>query len=117
MNILKEWQRMCRAMSNEDDVCSYDCPIWGNCPITCESIESIAEIDIKDMEREITEWAKANPLKTYLEDFKEKFPNAPGGYLPGGLCRNAVYTGQIKCCYADIDDMSCLKCWNRPMED
>ena len=49
MNILKEWQRMCRAMSNEDDVCSYDCPIWGYCPITCESIESIAEIDIKDI--------------------------------------------------------------------
>ena len=75
MNILKEWQRMCRAMSNEDDVCSYDCPIWGNCPITCESIESIAEIDIKDMEREITEWAKANSPKTCLDDFKEKFPN------------------------------------------
>lgn len=76
MNILKEWQRMCRAMSNE-----------------------------------------AHPGKTYLEDFKEKFPNAPGGYLPGVLCRNAVYTGRIECCYADIDDMSCLKCWNRPMED
>ena len=114
MNILKEWQRMCRAMSDEDDGCLCACPIVGNCPITSESI---TEIDIKDMEQKIRKWAEEHPRKTYLEDFKEKFPNAPGGYLPGGLCRNAVYTGRIVCCYADIDDMNCLKCWDRPMED
>lgn len=114
MNILKEWQRMCRAMSDEKDDCLRDCPIVGTCPITSESI---TEIDIEDMEQAIRKWAEEHPRKTYLQDFKEKFPNAPGGYLPGGLCRNAVYTGQIECCYADIDDMSCLKCWNRPMED
>lgn len=71
MNILKEWQRMCRAMSNEVDDCSWDCPIVGNCPITSESI---TEIDIEDMEQEIAKWAKANPLKRVLMTSRRSFP-------------------------------------------
>lgn len=63
MNILKEWQRMCRAMSNEVDDCSCDCPIVGNCPITSESI---TEIDIKDMEQAIRKWAGGTACKDVL---------------------------------------------------
>ena len=113
MNILKEWQRMCRAMSDEKEVCSYDCPIAGNCLITCESIESITEIDIEDMEQKIRKWAEEHPRKTYLQDFKEKFPKANEDRIPGWCCVEVIYKENREC----VPDRNCVDCWNRPMED
>lgn len=110
MNILKEWQRVCRAMSDENDDCLRDCPIVGNCPITSESI---TEIDIKDMEQKITEWAEAHPVKTYLQDFKEKFPKANEDRIPKWCCVEVIYKENREC----NPDRNCEECWNRPMED
>ena len=110
MNILKEWQRMCRAMSNEVDDCSWDCPIVGNCPITSESI---TEIDIKDMEQAIRKWAEAHPVKTYLQDFKEKFPKANEDRIPKWCCVEVIYKENGEC----DPGRNCVDCWNRPMED
>ena len=110
MNILKEWQRMCRAMSDENDDCLRDCPIVGTCPLTTTG-EHFTEIDIKDVEREITEWAKANPLKTCLDDFKEKFPNMRQTMEPWP----SIHPWNLG--YDVPRDMKAKEAWYLPMEE
>ena len=110
MNILKEWQRMCRAMSDENDDCLRDCPIVGTCPLTTTG-EHFTEIDIRDMEREITEWVKANSPKTCLDDFKEKFPNMRQTMEPWPN----IHPWNLG--YDVPRDMKAKEAWYSPMEE
>ena len=110
MNILKEWQRMCRAMSDEKDDCLRDCPIVGTCPLTTTG-KHFTEIDIKDVEQEITKWAKANPLKTCLDDFKEKFPNMRQTMEPWP----SIHPWNLG--YDVPRDMKAKEAWYLPMEE
>lgn len=54
--------------------------------------------------------------KTYMEDFFEKFPNAPRD--PNGeprICPDKIYVGA-----KNVDaacDVGCVECWNREMEE
>lgn len=55
--------------------------------------------------------------KTYMEDFFEKFPNAPR-YPEGGepeVCLLKIYAGIKDGC--DMYYTSCSDCWNREMEE
>lgn len=58
----------------------------------------------------VEQWAKEHPLRTYAQDFFEKFPNTAKDYngLPL-LCKRHVYGGE--CTY------NCPACWNSPMEE
>lgn len=52
-------------------------------------------------------------IKTYKEDFLEKFPNAPlerQEDIPVA-CRETIY-GRCYC-----PQGGCIKCWNEPMEE
>lgn len=48
-------------------------------------------------------------IKTYREDFEEKFPNA---YVDISLCVNKIYYNNDGCRCPGI---SCKECWNRDM--
>ena len=102
MNILKEWQRICRNY-----VC-VDCPIKEVCPNTNEFP---ANIDMDLLEREIMEWAKANPLKTCLDDFKEKFPNMRQTMEPWP----SIHPWNLG--YDVPRDMKAKEAWYLPMEE
>ncbi len=59
----------------------------------------------------IDKWCAEHPQKTYLQDFKGKFPKAKmgsNGCPP--LCRKDIY-GEISCKY------SCENCWNEVMPE
>lgn len=99
-----------------------DCAIWcSDCPlqgfqngkmVTCN--ELIAEHPEKAVEI-VEEWSRENPVKTMMDDFFEKFPNAP-----------KMQYGNPKCCpfscgYGEYDKCRndpkiCLECWSRPLE-
>jgi hypothetical protein len=62
----------------------------------------------------VQEWAEEQPAKTILDDFFEKFPNAPTtafGYPI--ICPHHVgYSENEDWC----EDERCLDCWSRPLE-
>ena len=58
----------------------------------------------------VEQWAKEHPLRTYAQDFLEKFPNASTDYdgTPTS-CKRYIYGG--------ICRGGCLDCWNSQMEE
>lgn len=101
VKFIKERLRMCDSFNVNDCI---DCPIEKDC------VDTEPELMVKVVE----EWSKANPQKTMMQDFFEKFPNAPK--LTNGcpkICPDNIYGHDyIKICTND-----CPQCWNRPLED
>ena len=66
----------------------------------------------------VKEWGEKHPVKTMLQDFKEKHPDAPmtanGTPL---ICPDQIGYGDRNpdACKTPADDR-CLKCWGRLME-
>lgn len=111
IELVKAKQRMCRTIA------CCDCPLSMqnndekvNC---CEYTMTHPE----ETEKILIKWVEEHPQKTILQDFLEKYPNAPMGK-----------TGLPKACSADLGYYdsgcpydgsigSCEECWNKPMED
>ena len=78
-----------------------------------------SKADINGILKLLDDWAAANPVKTYAQDFFEKFPEAPKD--PRGVPRCCPFD----CGYSVSDDCindkgmnsDCVACWNRPMPD
>ena len=106
VKFLKEKQRMCKSVT-------YSCV---GCPLyKLKEHETIGCTTIlQDYPEEAVElvewWAQVHPVKTYAQDFFEKFPNTAKDCngLPL-LCKRHVYGGE--CTY------NCSACWNEPMEE
>ena len=68
----------------------------------------------------VNDWCDEHPIKTYMSDFLEKFPD----YIrdeygaPAGLCPDGLYGNCVRClCDGDVaDNVVCIDCWNQPME-
>lgn len=101
--IVKDYGRFCKGQ----DSCKT-CPLasaW-----RCKSVRNINE------EYPIIEsWIAEHPVKTYLIDFREKFPNG-----------NEDFPLIVRCCVASFygegarpehcEGFDCKKCWNREMK-
>lgn len=62
----------------------------------------------------VKQWAKEHPVKTYAQDFFEKFPNARKAKTGRpAVCREQIYNIEGTACIAG----PCTECWNEPMED
>ncbi|MGM9917584.1 hypothetical protein [Anaerotignum sp.] len=62
----------------------------------------------------VQKWAEEHPVKTMMQDFFEKHPNAPRKGLGEPIpCISTLgyKTEGAKCCE------SCFECWNRPLEE
>ena len=66
----------------------------------------------------LTKWDAENPVKTMMDDFFEKHPNAPkneNGSPTLCPCQcGYVLASRENCEYANGD---CLKCWSRPLQE
>ena len=104
MKFIMTRNRMCEA----NGTCS-SCPINRH-SIRCDCV-GISESKLKEMMEIVEQWGKEHPVKTYKDDFLEKFPNADR-YEAGHpvSCRNIIYG--LGSCASD----SCEDCWNKPME-
>ena len=108
---LQQKKRMTKV--GQDGYCSIVC---SNCPLshqhngtgyTCFQLERLnSERAIAIVEK----WAKEHPLKTYAQDFLEKFPNAKRTDGIPIACKITVYGGET-CVH------NCPDCWNEPMEE
>ena len=68
-------------------------------------------------EKILIKWAEEHPVKTMLQDFLEKYPNAPKDKEVGTPNVCAFNLGYIKEQDCRNYDYSCEKCWNRPLGD
>lgn len=62
----------------------------------------------------VDKWVKEHPVKTYMQDFFEKFPNAPkekGGEPK--TCIQNIYSNVV---ISGRECRSCSMCWNKEME-
>lgn len=101
MASIKDLKRMCEMQE-----CDADCPLW-------REDKSCLPDDLPDNADEIVDkWAAEHPVKTYAQDFFEKFPNAARDHngLPG-VCWKQVYGGGKDCPFDE-----CIECWDREMD-
>lgn len=112
VEFIKEYFRLCET--HEDCV---------NCPFTKEEVDVPCDLISKNAEKIVSivkQWAEEHPQKTIMQDFFEKFPNAPKSKfnhptLCPGNCGYNNETPSYEICKKFNED--CLKCWSRPLED
>lgn len=104
---LKEKKRMCKTKRCEE------CPLYSEdelgITVYCDGLQ---EEHLEKAVEIVEKWSKENPQKTILQDFLEKYPNAP-----------KECTGEPHICpcnlgyeeYMDCEE-NCFDCWNRPLE-
>lgn len=109
VEFLKHYKRMCRSTGQ----------YCVGCPLSMEG--SICRNWIQNNPEEavaiVQKWAEENPVKTFMSDFFEKFPNAPKNELgfPDEACPYML--GYDDCCsFTPAKEEYCLRCWSRPLE-
>lgn len=101
MSSIKDLKRMC----NKYDSCD-------GCPLSEIRLCTTANFP-DNIEELVDKWVKEHPVKTYAQDFFEKFPNASRD-IDGTpkTCWGHVY-GNEKYCSSD----DCTECWNREVKE
>ena len=89
-----------------------ECPLN---PIECD----YDKFDLNGVLRFLDDWDAAHPVKTYAQDFFEKFPNAPKSSVgtPKACPYNCGYCADSGCVFDSNRSSDCIACWNRPMPD
>ena len=108
LKFIKEFYRMCDYYSG--GFCK-GCPRKEepSCDSSTMSDEELAKLII-----DVEKWSKEHPLRTRLQDFLEKYPNAyicESG-LPSACCNSLGY-----CDGCDDAKNICEVCWNMPVEE
>nr|DAR47201.1 MAG TPA: antirestriction protein [Caudoviricetes sp.] len=104
MATIKDLKRMCDTYKD-----CHECPLNDTC---CDGSVSALPDSADEI---VDEWASEHPIKTYLQDFSEKFPKAPKGEEgTPKICPHQIYPE------ISADDRcpeDCLRCWNQEMEE
>lgn len=110
LTFLKEYSRMCNSYVSEWNC--HGCPRATEA--TCE-ITDLGPEGIKKLISDVDQWSKKHPQKTRLQDFLEKYPNAPvdGNGTPQACCEHLGYC--TKSC--DPFELTCKDCWDIPIGD
>lgn len=108
VEFLKQRHRMC-----DMETCD-SCPASFLDECDCDSKDIVELVEI------VEKWAQDHPRKTMMQDFFEKFPNAPRTVdgLPFPCPFECGYSKNNNCPFGKnnpLDD--CSKCWFRPLED
>ena len=90
------------------------CEAYNNCercPLSCKSYAPPYELP-DNSDEIVDKWVKEHPVKTYMQDFFEKFPNAhkDDDGTPK-LCIKCLYGDEFEC-----PEGGCKKCWNLEMK-
>ena len=109
VKFIKEYSRLCNTYKN----CTK-CPFRENpCGTDCEWTLGLEEEIVSTVEQ----WSQSHPQKTMMQDFFEKFPNAPKAKdgMPRMCPEDCGYKESNE--YCDDIKFGCLKCWSRPLEE
>lgn len=100
IEFLNKHSRMCKYYEG----CT-GCPIQAFC----------FDTDPEEMVNAVEKWAKEHPQKTIMQDFFEKFPNAPKN--KNGEPMTCPYNcGYGNFCCEQVSGI-CYDCWSHPLED
>lgn len=120
VKFIKEKIRMCNYYAERNEMKCGDCPLKTelypfdkNCTLSYYDKEHTSKI-VAIVEK----WSQENPEKTILQDFLEKYPNAPLNEegIPNDVCPFMLgYKKSKEKCFPD--EYLCKKCWNRPLEE
>lgn len=87
-----------------------------DCPIKSEYTCSVPRFP-DNADEIVDKWVQEHPIKTYVMDFFEKFPNAAlDSYGAPRACVNAIY-GLGDCSKSEISGIICRDCWNQEMKE
>lgn len=107
IEFIKAYRRLCNQYI--DKSCE-GCPFT---PMECgvDNLDAVPERLVKVTE----EWAKEHPVKTRMEDFFEKYPNAPKNEMgiPKCCVESFGYPVHSQCYQGTYN---CKECWSRPIE-
>lgn len=107
LKFMKERRRMCDYYSR-----CFECPRADepNC-----NIEEMSDEELENFVNTVEQWSKEHPLRTRLQDFREKYPNVSmeTDGIPAICCIDLGYRKE------DCDPFkeSCVDCWNMPVEE
>lgn len=108
-----------RMTKDKEGICKIKC---SDCPISSYNNGfnlHCYELENKHPEKAVeivSKWAKENPPKTILQDFLEKYPNAPLRDEDGTPRFCPFNIGYKDLCTSEKDE-NCKKCWNRSLEE
>ena len=116
-NFLHELKRLCDSRDGcvADAANKERCPMFGVCE---DALTKICAEDVKTAIEIVQKWSDEHPVKTYAQDFFEKFPKAQSGSdgTPF-VCRKTIY-GEVPPKDERCDRRgACKNCWNEPMEE
>ncbi len=113
---LEEARRMCKYHEAND---CEGCPAADreNCqldytPLVTDNLEKMIEA--------VEKWSKEHPRKTRLQDFLEKYPNAPldGNGIPCLMPWSVGYCGDEACYACEKTKVKTMAwCWEQEVED
>ena len=108
--------RLCNSRDTISTGKCIHCPLMFATILNIRDCSEIMQCYPAEAEKILTEWDKANPVKTYLTDFLEKYPNAPMDcdWKTPKTCPHDLGYCEESICEAIHGD--CLKCWSTPLE-
>ena len=117
IDFFSEFRRLCDSRATcEATARDKQCPLYDFCDLPHSRV--CANDAIMAMEA-LKKWSDEHPVKTYAQDFFEKFPDAPKDEAVKGkcpwACRCVIYGGECPMIEPEID--CCYECWNEPMEE
>lgn len=109
MATIKDLKRICKSFKDNCDGCPLHNEINNFClMLTLERLPNNAD-------EVVDKWVSEHPVKTYMQDFFEKFPNAPKGEEgTPKICPHQIYPE------ISADDRcpeDCLRCWNQEITE
>ncbi len=109
MATIKDLKRMCK------NTACKDCPLSNEKGNDCLVYSTPDCYPDEDIDAIVDEWASEHPIKTYMQDFFEKFPNTPKD-VDGtpNVCPYQIYPERVAdyICYE-----KCSECWNQEMKE
>lgn len=101
---IKDLKRMCRYYK--------ECANCGLYESDCSGLYSLPD----NVEEIVDNWVKEHPVKTYKQDFFEKFPNAvtTDKGIPVYCCSH-IYGDDMECPKGGCGSC-CVDCWNQEMK-
>lgn len=112
VEFIKEYSRLCNTYKNCTECPFRESPCGTDCDWTLGLEEEIVEI--------VEQWSQSHPQKTMIQDFFEKFPNAPRTVdgLPFPCPFECGYSKNNNCPFGKNNPSDdCSKCWFRPLEE
>lgn len=126
MATIKDLKRMCKETKCKD--CPFSNGKGDNCLVYTTSDDFSGSILVyltpdcfpDNADEIVDKWVKEHPIKTYLQDFFEKYPKAPkeedGIPITRGtiICRKELYSDELPCIWSCS---GCTKCWNQEIKE